>query len=355
MPLSPWVVVAVAGAALGLSLALVRAVREVALRRGVLDVPNDRSSHRAPTPRLGGIGILAAVLLPALAASGRLGQLDGTVAAVLLLATVVSLVGLIDDLRGLPPLVRLLVHAATAAIAVGAVGAFPPAALGLTDGPAGSGVAAAVTVLWMAGFINAFNFMDGVDGIAASQALVAAAAWTLVGWWLHEPLMVVLAVAVAAASAGFLVYNWSPATIFMGDAGSALLGFLLAIVPLLGGSSVPVLVVALPVWPFVFDTAFTLLRRVRRGENLLRAHRSHLYQRLTQCGWTHRQVAGLYAALAAAGAIAAVPMAIGRLASPLPGLAVVAGGSWLLWRVVVVHEDRRSRGRTDRSGRDADA
>lgn len=342
MPLGPLVIVAVAGAALALSLVLVRFVRQLALRRGVLDVPNDRSSHRAPTPRVGGVGILAAVLAPTLAGAFWLGRLDSGAVTVLLLATVVSLVGLADDLRGLPPLTRLLVHAASGAITVGAVGGLSPGALGLPGGPVASGVAAALTVLWVAGFINAFNFMDGVDGIAASQALVAAAAWAIIGWWLGQPVMVVLAVAITAASAGFLVYNWSPATIFMGDAGSAFLGFLLAVAPLLGGSSVPVLVVVLPVWPFVFDTAFTLLRRARRGEDLLRAHRSHLYQRLTQCGWTHRQTASLYAALAAAGALAAVPMAIGRLDSPLPGLIVVAGGALLLWRLVATHERRRA-------------
>lgn len=342
MPLTAWVVAAVAGAALLLALIVVRAVRQAALRRGVLDVPNDRSSHRAPTPRLGGIGILVAVLLPTVAAGGSLGQHGGAVAVVLLLATAVSLVGLVDDLRGLPPLVRLCVHVTTAVIAATTVGAVTPCALGLAAGPVTGAAAAALTVLWVAGFVNAFNFMDGVDGIAASQALVAAAAWAVVGWWLREPSMVVLAVAVAAASAGFLVYNWSPATIFMGDAGSALLGFLLAVTPLLGGWSVPVLAVVLPVWPFVFDTAFTLLRRLRRGENLLQAHRSHLYQRLAQSGWTHRHVAGLYAALAAAGALAAVPMATGRLASPLPGLAVVAAGSLLLWRLVVAFERRHA-------------
>ena len=126
----------------------------------------------------------------------------------------------------------------------------------------------------------------------------------------------------------------------MGDVGSALLGFLLATLPLVGDRHWPVLVILVPVWPFVFDTAFTMLRRARRGENLLAAHRSHLYQRMTQPGWPHRRTMGLYTVLALCGAVIAVAMAVGALDSPAPGVTLVAAGALLLWRLAAVNEHR---------------
>ena len=240
-----------------------------------------------PTPRLGGLGIVAAVV-----ASIGLGLALGLDAMRLLpllaVAAVVAGLSLIDDLRGLPALVRLVVHAAAAAVVVGGIGAFveirvaPDPLLspsgGLLLSPA---LGAAVTAAWIVGFVNAFNFMDGIDGIAALQAVIAGLAWAAIGWLLDEPALALLGVAVAAACVGFLAHNWSPASIFMGDVGSAFLGFLLAAGALATRPPRSLLVpTVLTVWPFVFDTSLTLARRVRRRENLLAAHRSHLYQRL---------------------------------------------------------------------------
>ena len=329
---------AVAGAALSWVLVLV--IRKLALRRGVLDIPNERSSHVRPTPRLGGVGILAAILISVIGFARGSGLPARELAVVLGLGTAVSLVSLLDDFRGLSAVTRLLVHLTIAALAVASFGPLDVRLPVVAPGLAHSLIVDGVSVLWIAGFINAFNFMDGTDGIAAAQAFVAALGWGLAGWWLHEPVLALLAVAIAASSAGFLLHNWSPATIFMGDAGSALLGFLLATLPLLADSPWPLLTAALPVWPFGFDTALTLVLRARRRENLLAAHKSHLYQRLTQTGWTHSRIAILYSALALGGVLVGVPMVTGSLATPIPAWGVLVMGPVLLWRLVSWQEAR---------------
>jgi UDP-N-acetylmuramyl pentapeptide phosphotransferase/UDP-N-acetylglucosamine-1-phosphate transferase len=159
-------------------------------------------------------------------------------------------------------------------------------------------------VLWIVAFVNAFNFMDGIDGIAGAQALVAGLGWTALGAALGDGAVRALGIVIAGSAAGFLLLNWSPARIFMGDGGSSFLGYLLAGVPLAAQDTLGVAVPAFfIVWPFLFDTAVTLVRRAARGENLMQAHRNHLYQRLTQSGWTHARVASLYGGLSAWGAV----------------------------------------------------
>jgi UDP-N-acetylmuramyl pentapeptide phosphotransferase/UDP-N-acetylglucosamine-1-phosphate transferase len=160
-------------------------------------------------------------------------------------------------------------------------------------GPAGW----VLTVLWIVGMTNAFNFMDGIDGIAG---ITAAAALGVVsgGFWLGgDGYGALLAAAVAAAAVGFLVWNWQPARVFMGDVGSASLGYTIAVLPLVAGEAerrwlLPLTVAVM--WPFLLDTTLTFLRRLRNGENVLEAHRSHFYQRLVIGGWSHSTVALIY-------------------------------------------------------------
>jgi glycosyltransferase WbpL len=310
-------------------------VGEWARRRRILDVPNARSSHVRPTPRLGGIGIAAGVvaaLLLSPAAAGR-------VAIVLALGLTVSAASLLDDVRGLSARVRLLLHVAVALAAVWALQVADVVAP--VAGTASAWVFAAVAVVWIVGFLNAFNFMDGIDGIAAGQALIASAGWVAIGVGIGDAAVVRLGAAVAGASIGFLALNWPPARIFMGDVGSAFLGFLLATLPLAGNEPLrlagPALLLA---WPFLFDTAFTLVRRASRGENLMEAHRSHLYQRLTRTGLSHAQVTSAYVALAAAGLPVAWLLAADRRAAAALGLAAIAGLAAALWWVAQRREAR---------------
>jgi UDP-N-acetylmuramyl pentapeptide phosphotransferase/UDP-N-acetylglucosamine-1-phosphate transferase len=235
------------------------------------------------------------------------------------------LVGLADDLWDLPPLVKLAGEALAALAAVAGAGLLlAPAggteAMGLT---ALAGVAAAV--VWILFFANGYNFMDGMDGFAGSfarEASLAMFAVALVGGWRLAPVAVprseaLLMPVLAVACWGFLAWNNPPAKVFMGDGGSLSVGYLLAVWPLLGvggrlGAPLPWVTSMTILMPFTFDVALTLVRRLRRGENVLKAHREHLYQRLIQTGLTHAQVLALTkrrfhacAALAVAGALLA--------------------------------------------------
>ena len=305
-----------------------------ARRRNLLDIPNERSSHRIATPRLGGVAFILALLTGM--AVGHLADMSFSAAARLIVggACALAVVGLVDDLRTLPALLRLVIYIGVSLLVASTAdeSAFPA-----TIPPA---AAIALMALWMTAVTNAFNFMDGIDGIAAGQAVVAGLGWAMVGQLIGSNDVAALGLLGAAAPAGFLLYNWAPANVFMGDAGSAFLGFFFAALPLAAGQSRPELwaCAALLLWPFLFDTAFTLARRIRRRENILAAHRSHLYQRLTATGLAHSKVAVLYCALAVIGAIAA-----GALASdhPRAGVfsAIVLGLSAVgLWRYVVFRE-----------------
>jgi Fuc2NAc and GlcNAc transferase len=339
------VLLAVSGLGAAVSWIAVALVRDAARRRGLLDIPNARSSHEVPTPRLGGLGIIAGVTA-ALGVAAALGVDVGAALILLAIGLAVASVSLVDDFRGLPPLARLAVHLAAGAVAVASLGPFDVIrALDVTGLQTARAVDIGLTILWVAGFMNAFNFMDGIDGIAGGQAAVAGAATATIGWLLDVPAVVVLGTAQAAACLGFLPHNWSPATIFMGDVGSAFLGFLIAAAPLAAPATAHsphgLLVLPFLVWPFLFDTILTFVRRALRGENVMAAHRTHLYQRLTRAGWTHGRVATLYITFAAAaGVLVASPGPSGR--PTLRAAAFVALAATLLWLLVVNAERQRA-------------
>lgn len=327
--------VAAAGAVL--TWLLVELVKRLSLRWQLYDHPNIRSSHTVPTPRLGGVG-MAAVLIGALVVFGaRSGA--GAWWTLAVVGALVSGVSLLDDLRSLPPGLRLGLHFAAAGAVLWQAGPLSTLQAGAIVVPLAWWAGSLCLLLWIAGFINAFNFMDGIDGIAGGQAAVAGMGWVIVGTMGGAPALVDAGWLVFGVSLGFLMHNWSPASIFMGDAGSALLGFVLAAGPVLLGGPQYLAPAALLVWPFLFDTAFTLVRRARRGEPVWQAHRSHLYQRLAGPGVSHRSVALLYAALSLLGALAVALMMV------LPGgaliaLALVSLGALTLWRLVERREGR---------------
>jgi UDP-N-acetylmuramyl pentapeptide phosphotransferase/UDP-N-acetylglucosamine-1-phosphate transferase len=314
-------------------------VGEWARRRQILDLPNERSSHVRPTPRLGGIGLVCGVVAGCLLPMGAGTSDPGRLGLVLAIASGLAAVSLLDDLRGLSAQVRLVLHAAAGALTVWGLDVVPRALAAGASEPLALAFGA-LAAIWIVAFVNAFNFMDGIDGIAAGQALVAGVGWLVVAAVVGDAVVIRLAAAVAGASAGFLILNWSPARLFMGDVGSAFLGYLLAAVPLAGGDPVGLAAPALLlVWPFLFDTAFTLVRRARRGERLLDAHRSHLYQRLSAPALpgalTHAQVSGRYMALAAVGAASAWALATARWLPAALGVLVAGGLAVLLWRAVI--------------------
>ena len=277
-------------------------VRRLALRRGVLDVPVGRSSHRVPTPRGGGVVIVAAALLaPFIAGGVAPGRLTAAMAAWLAGGAAIALSGWMDDVRSLSSRTRLVVQLVAAVVLIAAAGCWSELALPLAGRVPLGWAGCVLALLWIVGMTNAYNFMDGIDGIAAGQAVVAGIAWAIIGSHGRDAGISAIGAAIALSGAGFLLHNRPPARIFMGDVGSGFLGFTLASLPLLlaaGGLEVdrgrlPVVAAAM-VWPFLFDATFTFIRRLARGENVFDGHRSHLYQRLVISGASHGQVAALY-------------------------------------------------------------
>ncbi|HQU17253.1 MAG TPA: glycosyltransferase family 4 protein [Gammaproteobacteria bacterium] len=273
----------------------------------ILDHPNERSLHAVPVPRTGGVAIGAATALGAVAAAWFAPPPPGLawagIGAVLLAG-----VGFLDDRFGVGPSKRLLVQLAAAGLA--AVGglwikwlALPGASLVLAA-PLGI----TVTVLFVVWFVNLYNFMDGMDGFAGGMAAFGFGTLAVIGAVGHEPAFASLNGVVAAAAAGFLVYNFPPARIFMGDVGSSVLGYLAAVSSLWGvraglfGIWVPVLIFS----PFIVDATLTLAGRLLQGERIWEAHRSHYYQRLVQLGWGHRRTVLTEYGLMAAAALCAV-------------------------------------------------
>lgn len=277
MSLQAW---AVAGLAFAFALVATWWVRRLALAHGMLDQPNERSSHVVPTPRGGGIAIVSASLL-ALGALFARGIVDVQLALALSLGGgAVALVGFLDDRRSLPAWLRALVHVIAATCAVALLGGLPSLQIGSRLVGLGfvGDVLAVVAVVWT---VNLFNFMDGIDGIAGSEAvfvaLAGAALCALAG---VAPAAAAGALVVGAASLGFLVWNWPPARIFMGDVGSGYVGFAIAVIALAATREAPA---ALFQWwilggVFFVDATVTLLRRIVRGERFLLAHRTHAYQ-----------------------------------------------------------------------------
>lgn len=259
-----------------------------------IDTPNVRSLHASPIPRVGGL-----VMIPvALASSLAFAQPPRLVLA---LAAGLCAVSFIDDRWGLPVFLRLIAHALAVIVLCRS---FEPSLATWTF------ALAAVTLIWS---INLFNFMDGADGLAGGMALFGFSAF---GWTMLDamPAMAYLAFSLVAAAAGFLMLNFSPARVFMGDAGSVPLGFLAGGIGLTGW-----LQNAWPAWfpllvfsPFVADASVTLLRRLLRRERFWQAHRDHYYQRLVRMGWPHRKLAlAEYALMAACGASALAMLQMG--------------------------------------------
>ena len=308
-------------------------LRTFAERHALLDHPNERSLHTKPVPRLGGVGIVLGTWCAAAATVGLaprdLGVLGWLVASALLAG-----LGLLDDVRGLGAATRLVLQISVVAgfTCVVGVPTHIVIAPGMTvDLPyvAALGLATVFGV----GVLNIYNFMDGMDGLAALQAIGAALA-VATALATGGGSAVVVPITLAAATLGFFVHNAPPAKIFMGDAGSTFVGFTFAAIALSRASaaeSLPFLVVPLALAPFLLDGTYTIFRRLRRGEKIWTAHRSHLYQRAVATGLSHHDVLVRYAAWIACSAVAAVvasqqagALLVVALVAPLSGLLFVA-------------------------------
>jgi UDP-N-acetylmuramyl pentapeptide phosphotransferase/UDP-N-acetylglucosamine-1-phosphate transferase len=198
-----------------------------------------------------------------------------------------------------------------------------------------------ITFFWIVGLTNAYNFMDGIDGIAGGQGVVAGLGWAVLGWLSDQPMIGALGLLLASTSLGFLGHNWPPARIFMGDVGSAFLGYNFAAIPVITAQFDTRLPLAgiMIMWPFIFDTSFTLLRRLLKGENIFIAHRFHIYQRLVAAGYSHFFVTFLYSMMAMIGAIFAIAWFMRLKRGIIDGTLIIPFLCLILW-VFVIRKER---------------
>lgn len=264
--------------------------RRYALRRSLLDVPSARSSHSIPVPRGGGVSLLLVIIATGHAGSA-LGLAMDIVAGVAGAGILVALIGWIDDHGHVSPIKRVLVHSCAAGWMLYCLnGITPQWRDGLFLDQSWASVALALLgIVWL---INLYNFMDGIDGLAGGQAVTAGMTGGLLLIGHGHPGLGFVSLSVAAAAAGFLVWNWPPARIFMGDVGS---GFLGAIFAMLALASEVTGALPLKAWlvlfaVFIVDATCTLVQRLFTGQRWYTAHRSHVYQRLVQAGWSHGKV-----------------------------------------------------------------
>ena len=298
------------------------------LAASLLDHPNPRSLHEAPIPRSGGLGLHAGAAL----AIGII--VPGLPAALWIAVAVLLLVSFLEDLRGIPALARLALHIAVSSLFAAAVLAGEHGVMVIA--------AAALATAWMA---NLYNFMDGSDGLAGGMTVFGFSFYGVAAWLAGSTEFALVNLSIAAAAGAFLVFNFPPARIFMGDAGSVPLGFLAAALGVIGWVQhdwtwwFPALVFS----PFVVDASMTLARRLLRREKVWQAHRDHYYQRLVRLGWGHRKTAlAEYGAMLVSGVAA-----LGALALPAAaqaGLLAAVAAAYLAIVALIEQAWRRDAG-----------
>ncbi len=337
-----WAYLILGGVAALFGLAVTPLVRGLAWRFGVIDVPGGRRVHAQDVPRLGGVAVFAATVaafagaatlgipaFPVLLGSGW--QLGWLLAGALLIVGL----GAADDAWNIRPVAKLSVQVLAAGIAIAGGYGFGVISNPLTGGYISLGpLSVLATVIWIVGITNAFNLIDGLDGLAAGVALIACATVFSVSLVQNRPDAALVAVALGGALLGFLRYNFHPASIFLGDSGSLLLGYLLSLLSIQGQQKgptaiitlVPILALGLP----ITDTLLTVWRRLLGAgpPALFSADREHIHHRLLHRGMSHRQaVLVLYAVCGAFGVLAFVAVTVAGPGSTLL-IAVVGIGAY---------------------------
>ena len=304
-------------------------VRYVALQMGILDQPAARKIHSSPVPLMGGVAIYIA-FIASLAFWGERSYVNEIV-GIFVGATLVSIVGALDDSRGLGSYFKLAVHVVAAGILI-ISGVHVRLFSGIMD--------IILTLFWVVGITNAFNLLDNMDGLSSGIATIAAAFFTLLAAMSDQYLVGTLAAALCGACVGFLVYNWNPARVFMGDTGSLFLGFLLAAVgiklrfPMNSASItwlIPALILALP----IFDTTLVFVSRLRRGKNpLTTAGKDHLSHRLARLTGSRREAVLLCYLIAGAMGLASVFLTQANLQEAMVvALGVLLLAVYALWKL----------------------
>jgi UDP-GlcNAc:undecaprenyl-phosphate/decaprenyl-phosphate GlcNAc-1-phosphate transferase len=281
----------------------------------IIDVPNDRSSHFVPMPKSGGIAIVAtfsagAFIMFVLGNNPLIREryFVGFVISALLIAGV----ALYDDIKAKPLMVKLAAQLLGIGLALALGIVIDVVMLPFSGAVALGAWAYPLSFFWMFGMTNAFNFMDGVDGLAAGVAVLVSAFFCAITYTQGSTLVYITSYTLLAGSLGFLIYNVPPARIFMGDVGSAFLGFAFAVLAIIAArydqAHTSFMVMPLLLFNFIYDTLFTFVRRLFRGDRVLEAHRTHLYQLVNRLGYSHRAVSFMQYAMCLAQGIAAIWM-----------------------------------------------
>jgi Fuc2NAc and GlcNAc transferase len=310
-------------------------LRVVLLRKAILDIPNARSLHATPTPRGGGIvfillfflGLLILFLQHIITTNFLLALLGGGI--------LVAAIGCWDDFKTVPARYRVLIHVLAACWALYCLGGFPVLLLGVWKIYLGwfGFMLAVIAVVW---FINLYNFMDGIDGLAGTQGVSVGINAGIILWLIGAHALAYICFLLAAVVAGFLVWNWPLAKIFMGDVGSGTLGFIFAVLIIAAAHYVSLSPI---VWfillaIFILDATFTLLRRMINREKLHVAHCSHAYQCLVKQGATHLQVT---VGTALVNVFILLPLAYWGFKKPVfaPWIfLIIILVAWVAWRII---------------------
>jgi len=278
----------------------------------VMDMPNDRSSHSRPLPKSGGIAfvstfVIGSVIIFFVAEIARID--DRYFWGYVISAVLLAVVSFIDDVTQKTFVVKVLTQMLCVAVVLSSGVILRKLAIPHWGEVDLGGLGYVLTFLWILGLTNAYNFMDGLDGLAAGVAVIAAGFLCAIAFQQKSVFVYMSSYVLMAGAAGFLVFNFPPARIFMGDIGSAFLGFTFATLAVIGSSldlgRLSFYIVPMLLFHFIFDTFFTFTRRLVRGEPVHLAHRTHLYQLLNRLGYSHRAVSLFHYALSVAQGIAA--------------------------------------------------
>ena len=261
-----------------LSVMLTYIIRSYANKKAIFDIPNERSSHVTPTPRGGGLAIVIVFYIGLIYFQENL---DSKLFYALFCAVPIALISLIDDIFTLSSKIRLFVQSISAGMVLYFLGGVTSIDFILFELHGWwLNIIAFSAIIWLT---NLYNFLDGIDGYAGSEAVMVGLGLFL---FFHNPLGLVI----VAACLGFLLFNWHKASIFMGDVGSATLGFIFAVFVFYDTSHGSIYIWLILLSLFWFDATLTLMRRYKNGESITQAHKKHAYQRLTQSGWSHDKV-----------------------------------------------------------------
>jgi UDP-N-acetylmuramyl pentapeptide phosphotransferase/UDP-N-acetylglucosamine-1-phosphate transferase len=310
--------------------------RRIAWKYQILDKPNERSSHFAPIPLGGGVVIVLLVL-----ATGAwvANEIDWKRSVIYIISgSIIAWMGWHDDVHSLPAAFRLIVQSLIAIASIWGMGYFKVVAIPMIGHVQLGLFGVLITFLWIVGLTNAYNFMDGIDGMAGGVALVAALGWMWLSSDTQTWFVFWLALAIAASSLGFLGHNWSPAKVFMGDVGSTFLGYTFAVLSLVSAnqSGDALLIGTLLMWTVIMDSFVTFLGRLLKRENVFTGHRSHLFQRLVLVGYKHSTISLFYMMLTGAAGLLAFLWSQGDEVAPL----LIFFGLPTIWILLSMHATR---------------